>query len=176
MARQTREGRRISDELLDELLAGQDPSEVFRDGSLIDDLKKAVAETRAGCGDGGASGARGPSRYRGNHRNGHNRKRVLTEDGALDLEVPRDRQGRFEPQLVEKYARRLPGFDDKVISMYARGMTTREIRAHIAELYGLTVSAELISKVNCRVTTTRFAGFGPRVGVGTVPPSEGGGR
>ena len=66
----------------------------------------------------------------GNHRNGHNRKRVLTEDGALDLEVPRDRQGRFEPQLVEKYARRLPGFDDKVISMYARGMTTREIRAH----------------------------------------------
>ena len=65
----------------------------------------------------------------------------------MDLEVPRDRQGRFEPQLVEKYARRLPGFDDKVISMYARGMTTREIRAHIAELYGLTVSAELISKV-----------------------------
>ena len=72
---------------------------------------------------------------------------VLTDDGALDLEVPRDRQGRFEPQLVEKYARRLPGFDDKVISMYARGMTTREIRAHVAELYGVTVSAELVSKV-----------------------------
>ena len=65
----------------------------------------------------------------------------------LDLEVPRDRQGRFEPQLVEKYARRLAGFDDKVISMYARGMTTREIRAHVAELYGVTVSAELVSKV-----------------------------
>ena len=88
-----------------------------------------------------------PEQDSGNHRNGHNRKRVLTEDGALDLEVPRDRQGRFEPQLVEKYARRPPGFDDKVISMYARGMTTREIRAHIAELYGVTVSAELISKV-----------------------------
>ena len=72
---------------------------------------------------------------------------MLTEDGAFDLEVPRDRQGRLEPQLVEKYARRLPGFDDKVISMYARGMTTREIRAQIAELYGLAVSAELISKV-----------------------------
>ena len=83
----------------------------------------------------------------GNHRNGHNRKRVLTDDGALDLEVPQDRQGRFEPQLVEKYARRLPGFDDKVISTYARGMTTREIRAHVAELYGVTVSAELVSKV-----------------------------
>ena len=61
--------------------------------------------------------------------------------------MPRDRQGRFEPQLVEKYCRRLPGFDDKVISMYARGMTTREIRGHIEELYAVTVSAELISKV-----------------------------
>ena len=146
MARQTREGRRISDELLDELLAGQDPSEVFRDGSLIDDLKKAVAE-RALDAEMEAHLGHEAEQGSGNHRNGHNRKRVLTEDGALDLEVPRDRQGRFEPQLVEKYARRLPGFDDKVISMYARGMTTREIRAHIAELYGLTVSAELISKV-----------------------------
>ena len=146
MARQTREGRRISDELLDELLAGQDPSEVFRDGSLIDDLKKAVAE-RALDAEMEAHLGHEAEQVSGNHRNGHNRKRVLTEDGALDLEVPRDRQGRFEPQLVEKYARRLPGFDDKVISMYARGMTTREIRAHIAERYGLTVSAELISKV-----------------------------
>ena len=146
MARQTREGRRISDALLDELLAGQDASEVFRDGSLIDDLKKAVAE-RALDAEMEAHLGHESEQVSGNHRNGHNRKRVLTEDGALDLEVPRDRQGRFEPQLVEKYARRLPGFDDKVISMYARGMTTREIRAHIAELYGLTVSAELISKV-----------------------------
>ena len=62
-----------------------------------------------------------------NHRNGHNRKRVLTDAGAMELEVPRDRLGKFEPQLVERYCRRLPGFDDKVISMYARGMTTREI-------------------------------------------------
>ena len=81
------------------------------------------------------------------HRNGHNRKRVLTDEGAMELEVPRDRAGRFEPRLVEKYCRRLPGFDDKVISMYARGMTTREIRGHIEELYGVSVSAELISKV-----------------------------
>ena len=58
----------------------------------------------------------------------------------MDLEVPRDRLGRFEPQLVEKYARRLPGFDDKVVSMYARGMTTRDIQGHVRELYGLDVS------------------------------------
>ena len=99
---------------------------------------------------------------------GTTRKRVLTDDGALDLEVPRDRAGRFEPQLMEKYARRLPGFDDKVISMYARGMTTREIRDHVAELYGVTVSAELSSKVTDAVLDevaewqSRAAGGGPR--------------
>ena len=144
MARETREGRRISEALLDELLAGEDPAEVFRDGGLIDDLKKAVAERALDAEmDAHLEAEQTPD----NRRNGHNRKRVLTDDGALDLEVPRDRAGRFEPQLVEKYARRLPGFDDKVISMYARGMTTREIRDHVAELYGVTVSAELISKV-----------------------------
>ena len=146
MARQTQEGRRFRDELLDELLAGAEPAEVFRDGGLIDELKKAVAE-RALDAEMDAHLDREPERSSGNHRNGHNRKRVLTDEGALELAVPRDRQGRFEPQLVEKYCRRLPGFDDKVISMYARGMTTREIRGHIEELYGVTVSAELISKV-----------------------------
>ena len=96
-------------------------------GALIDDLKKAVAE-RALDAEMEAHLEREGVQDAGNHRNGHNRKRVLTDAGAMDLEVPRDRQGRFEPQLVEKYVRRLPGFDDKVISMYARGMTTREIR------------------------------------------------
>ena len=146
MARQTQEGRRFREELLDELLAGADPAEVFRDGGLIEDLKKAVAE-RALDAEMDAHLDREPERSSGNHRNGHNRKRVLTDEGSVELAVPRDRQGRFEPQLVEKYCRRLPGFDDKVISMYARGMTTREIRGHIEELYGVTVSAELISKV-----------------------------
>ena len=65
----------------------------------------------------------------------------------MEVAVPRDRQGRFEPQLIEKWVRRLPGFDEKVISMYGGGMTTREIRAHVEELYGVTVSRELISKV-----------------------------
>ena len=65
----------------------------------------------------------------------------------MELAVPRDREGRFEPQLIEKWARRLPGFYEKVISLYARGMTTREIRAQVEELYVVTVSRELISKV-----------------------------
>ncbi len=142
MARRTREVRRFRDELLDELLAGAGPAQVFADGGLLDDLKKAVAERAL---DAEMDAHLEGEGSRGNHRNGHNRKRVLTDEGALDLEIPRDRAGRFEPQLVEKYCRRLPGFDDKVISMYARGMTTREIRGHLEELYG--VSAELVSKV-----------------------------
>ena len=72
---------------------------------------------------------------------------MLTDDGRLDLSIPRDRQGRFDPKLIEEHCRRLPGFDDKVISMYARGMSTREIQGHVRELYGIEVSPELISKV-----------------------------
>ena len=99
MADRTRGRKKISDEVLDELLAGQDAAEVFRSGTLIDDLKKAVAE-RALDAEMEAQLEREGEEDAGNHRNGHNRKRVLTDNGAMDLEVPWDRQGRFEPQLV----------------------------------------------------------------------------
>ena len=112
MARQAREGRRIRDELLDELLAGDDPAEVFRSGTLVDDLKKAVAERAL---DAEMDVHLEHESASGNHRNGHNRKQVLTDEGAMELAVPRDRAGRFEPRLVEKDCRRLPGFDDKVL-------------------------------------------------------------
>ena len=115
-------GAGTGDKALDELLAGQDAAEVFRSGTLIDDPRRPLPS------------ARWTRRWRrissedgedaGNHRKGHSRKRVLTDSGAMDLEVPRDRLAKFEPQRVEKYARRLPGFDDKVISMYARGLAT----------------------------------------------------
>lgn len=137
---------RISGELLDELLAGEDPREAIRSGTLFAELQKSLAERaleaemEVHLGSEEESGS-------GNHRNGHNRKRVLTGTGSVELSVPRDRAGRFEPQLVEKWVRRLPGFDEKVISLYARGLTTREIGAHVEELYGVTVSRELISKV-----------------------------
>jgi transposase-like protein len=74
-----------------------------------------------------------------NHRNGSSKKTVLTGEEALELAIPRDRTGTFQPKLVAKHQRRLPGFDDKVISMYARGMTVREIQGHLAELYGIEV-------------------------------------
>ena len=91
--------------------------------------------------------AQTPEQQEGNVRNGHNAKTVLTDSGSMPLEVPRDRQGTFEPQLIEKYCRRLPGFDDKVIHLFSRGMSTRRIRAMVQELYGVDVSADLIARV-----------------------------
>jgi putative transposase len=82
-----------------------------------------------------------------NHRNGKSAKTVLTDTGALAIEVPRDRAGSFEPQLIGKHERRFTGFDDKIIAMYARGMTVREIQGYLAEMYTVDVSPELISKV-----------------------------
>ena len=82
-----------------------------------------------------------------NRRNGHSKKSVLTGTSRMTLSIPRDRAGTFDPKLIAKYQRRFPDFDDKIISMYARGMSVREIRGHLEELYGIDVSADLISAV-----------------------------
>jgi transposase-like protein len=88
-----------------------------------------------------------------NHRNGATAKTVLTEDGPVRLEVPRDRDGSFEPLLIPKHERRFTGFDDKIVAMYARGMTVREIQGFLAEQYGTEVSPEFISSVTDAVMT-----------------------
>jgi putative transposase len=82
-----------------------------------------------------------------NHRNGVSAKTVLTGDGPLRIEVPRDREGSFEPLLIAKHERRFSGFDDKIVAMYARGMTVREIQAFLAEQYGCEVAPDFISSV-----------------------------
>lgn len=82
-----------------------------------------------------------------NHRNGTGAKTVLTEDGPLAIDVPRDREGTFEPQLIPKHERRFTGFDDKILALYARGMTVREIQGFLAEIYAVEVSPDLISTV-----------------------------
>src|SRR5438132_10278757 len=82
-----------------------------------------------------------------NHRNGTGSKTVLTDDGPLVLDLPRDREGTFEPRLIAKHERRFTGFDDKILALYARGMTVREIQAFLAEMYAVTVSPDLISTV-----------------------------
>ena len=89
-----------------------------------------------------------------NRRNGFSKKTVLTETSKLDLRIPRDREGSFDPKLIARYQRRFPGFDTKIISMYARGMSVREIQGHLMELYGLDVSPDLISTVTDAVMET----------------------
>ena len=88
-----------------------------------------------------------------NHRNGTSSKTVATDDGPLPLEIPRDRNGTFEPRLIAKHERRFAGFDDKIIALYARGLTVREIQAFLGEMYGVDVSPDLISTVTDAVVT-----------------------
>ena len=136
----------IPDELLDQLLNGSDPRAALADGGLLDGLKKALAERVLDAElDHHLEG--GEPDGRANARNGYGAKSVLTGTGKLDLQVPRDRLATFDPQLIAKYQRRFPGFDDKIVSMYARGMSTREIQGHLRELYGLEVSPDLVSAV-----------------------------
>ena len=88
----------------------------------------------------------------GNTRNGKSRKTLKGEFGELPIEIPRDRHGSFEPQLIPKHQTRWAGFDDKIISLYARGMTVREIQAHLEEMYGTEVSPSLISSITDAVS------------------------
>jgi putative transposase len=139
-------GSGIKAELLDELLKGQDPKTLFEQDGLLDELKKALAE-RALNAELDHHLEQDAEQAAGNHRNGSSSKTVLTDNGKLALSIPRDRQSRFEPQLIAKYQRRFPGFDEKIIALYARGMSTRDIQAHLRELYGTEISPELVSAV-----------------------------
>ena len=134
----------IPDALLDQLLAGADAKTAFDKDGLLDELKKALAERALNAEMDHHLEASGSD---GNRRNGYGNKTVLTGTGKIALDVPRDRLSSFDPQLIAKYQRRFPGFDNKIISMYARGMTTREIQGHLRELYGIDVSPDLISAV-----------------------------
>ena len=141
----------IKPEHLDELLAGYEkPEDLLGEDGLFKQLKKALLERALGAElthhlgyEKGDPAGRGT----GNNRNGSSAKTVLTEDGSVEIDVPRDRNGTFEPQIVPKGETRLDGFDDKIISLYARGMTVREIQGHLRELYAVDVSPDLISRV-----------------------------
>ncbi len=140
------DAERFSKELLDQLLAGRDPKTVLDSGGLIGDLKRALAERMLNAemdvhlANEAEAGLR-------NHRNGTSGKTVLTPEGSLELSIPRDRHGRFDPALIGKYRRRFPGFDDKIIALYARGVSTRDIQAYVRELYGIEISPDLVSAV-----------------------------
>ena len=118
--------------------------------AVIRRFKKAILERALGAELthhlGYAPGAVKPDET-SNHRNGTSGKTVLTDDGPVALDVPRDRLGTFEPQPIGKHERRFTGFDDKIIALYARGLTVREIQAFLAEMYAVDVSPDLISAV-----------------------------
>jgi len=142
----------IKTELLDELLGGvSSPDDLLGDGGVFRQLKKALMERALGAELthhlGYEKGAAPAGRARGNSRNGHTAKTVLTDDGQIALSVPRDRAGTFEPKLVPKGVTRLEGFDGKIINLYARGLSVREIQAHLKDMYGTEVSPDLISRV-----------------------------
>ena len=124
-------------------MAGADPKTAFDPNGLLDELKKALAERALNA----EMDHHLANEEAGNSRNGYGKKTVTTDTGRIELEIPRDRQATFDPQLIAKYQRRFPGFDEKIVSMYARGMSVREIVGHLRDLYGVDVSPDLISAV-----------------------------
>ena len=142
----------FSPEILDQILSGGSlkPEDLTGEDGLFRRLKKALLERALGAelthhlgyekGDPGGRGS-------GNSRNGVSGKTLLTDDGEIEIDVPRDRAGTFEPVIVAKGQTRFDGFDEKIISLYGRGLSVREIQGHLAEIYGTEVSPDLISKV-----------------------------
>lgn len=149
MARKKKEPNRI-DDLLDELLEDcKSPEDILGEGGLMKQLKKRLVERAlAGELNGHLKSEAADDTAAPNSRNGSSKKTVQSEDGALDLAIPRDRNGSFEPILVPKHQRRIAGLDEKILALYARGNSTRDISAQLEELYGgATISAAVISEV-----------------------------
>ena len=138
-------------DVIDSLLTGyKKPEDLIGEHGLLKQLTKALveralqAEMAEHLGHGKNESVTNTSR---NTRNGTSSKTLKGEFGELPIEIPRDRHGSFEPQLIPKHQTRWNGFDDKILSLYARGMTVREIQSHLEEMYGTEVSPSLISSV-----------------------------
>src|SRR5580704_16644901 len=141
----------IKKEVLDELIKDyKKPEDLIGETGLLKQLTKALLEPALSAELAQHLGyeKHDPAGYNsGNSRNGSTAKTVSGEFGEIQVETPRDRNSSFEPQILKKHQRRWEGFDDKVVSMYARGMSTREIQGHLQEMYGVEVSPTLISEV-----------------------------
>jgi putative transposase len=143
----------LDKDLIDKLLEGyQTPEDLVGKNGLLKQLTKALIERALNAElthhlGYAKNDPDGHGRDSGNARNGTSRKKLKGDFGQIDIEVPRDREAEFEPQIVGKHQRRFDGFDDKILSMYARGMSTREIQGHLKEIYGVEISPSLISEV-----------------------------
>ena len=145
----------ISDKLIDQLLEGCDsPEDILGEAGLLKQLTKKVAERALNAEMEqhlGYAKHAPEGKNSGNSRNGKSSKKLRSVHGEIELDIPRDRNGSFEPKLVKKGEKQLNGFDDRIISLYARGMTTRDIQAHFEESYGVEVSPTFISQVTNEV-------------------------
>jgi transposase-like protein len=141
----------LPDEVLDELLAGAEgEQEIVGPGGLLSQLTKRLVERAMEVeltDHLGYEPHAEPPGGAGNARNGSTPKTLLTEQGAVRIDSPRDRAGTFEPQIVRKRQRRFEGFDEKILALYSRGLSTRDIEAHLGEIYGVKVGRDLISRV-----------------------------
>jgi putative transposase len=141
----------IDTELIDKLLADyKRPEEIVGENGLLKQLTKAILERamQAEMTEHLGYEKHDPAEYNsGNSRNGKSRKKVKGDFGEFEIETPGDRKATFEPKILPKGETRFSGFDEKILSMYARGMTTRDIQAHLKEMYGVEVSPTLISEV-----------------------------
>lgn len=145
----------VREQIIDELLSDYEkPEDLLGEGGIFEQLKKRLLERVL---DGELTAHLGYGKHeerpagQGNARNGRSSRRVKTTGGELELEAPRDRDGSFEPAILPKGARRFDGFDDAIIHLYARGMTVRDIQAHLKEVYKVEVSPTLISQVTDEV-------------------------
>ena len=145
------DGEQIPDEVIDQLLAGASTEqEIAGPGGLLADLTKRLVERAMEVeltDHLGYEPHAEPPGGTGNTRNGTSAKRLIGEHGEVQIDAPRDRDGSFSPKIVRKRQRRFEGFDDKILALYARGLSTRDISAHLTEIYGVQVGRELISKV-----------------------------
>jgi putative transposase len=141
----------LPDELIDELLAGaRTEEEITGQGGLLSQLTKRLVERAMEVeltDHLGFEPHQEPPGGTGNTRNGSTPKTLITESGEVQISTPRDREGSFEPQIVRKRQRRFEGFDDKILALYSRGLSTRDIEAHLQEIYGVKVGRDLISNV-----------------------------
>jgi putative transposase len=143
--------RKLPDDVVDELLAGaRTEEEIVGPGGLLAQLTKRLVERALEVeltDHVGYEAHREPPGGTGNTRNGSTPKTLITEHGRVGIDTPRDRDGSFAPKIVRKRQRRFEGFDDKILALYSRGLSTRDIEAHIAEIYGVHVGRDLISRV-----------------------------
>jgi transposase-like protein len=144
-------GERIPNEVIDQLLAGASTEEELAGpGGLLAQLTKRLVERAMEVeltDHLGYEPHAEPPGGTGNTRNGTSPKTLITEHGKVPLDAPRDRDGSFQPKIVRKRQRRFQGFDEKILALYSRGLSTRDIEAHLEEIYGVKVGRELISKV-----------------------------